>query len=130
MTAPFVHPDRDLKDDDALARALIDTSTWVRRAFPRARDGGLAPHELQVLLAVHLQPGSTVNELVDQLSLTRPRTSRAIGLLISEGLAQADRRDFEDGRRRPYVVTDAGAEVVGALLAKTRQRLQDGPDAD
>ncbi len=108
MSESFLHPDRDRNEQQALVRELVEAPALVRRVYAVDSCDGLQPHVMQVLLALGLWPGITVGELAERLWLTRPRTSTAIAVLLDRGLI-AVRLQPGDGRRRPYVATEAGA---------------------
>lgn len=86
--------------------------------------------------AVHFinrSPGTTVNNLLDILGVTKQSLNRVLRTLIEDGLVQS-RVGTQDKRERHLFLTEAGAELEQELSEAQRARMrtaykQVGPDA-
>lgn len=82
----------------ALRREVLDVATRSRRMYARGGFMGLEPNVLQVLIAVSIDPGRTVGDLVEQLALGQSTVSRAMTLLEGRCLTHPE-NDPADRRR-------------------------------
>lgn len=121
----MIAPDPDRNFDAELLRALVDVPARARRLYPRGGFEGLEPNALQVLVALRLEPGQTVGELVARLALGQGTVSTALALLRRRGLSE-EHADPADKRRRRQGITASGRRLVARFLADTAPRLEPG----
>ncbi len=84
-----------------------------------AKSGGETPAALVTLGA---EPGISINDLRQILTLSHPGTVRLIDRLESQGLVE--RRAGADGRTLAIFLTDAGRDRRRAILGERQQQLQ------
>lgn len=82
---------------------------------------------------IHRSPGTTVNNLLDILGVTKQSLNRVLRTLIDHGLVHS-RVGRYDKRERNLFLTDDGAELERALSEAQRVRMRSafkaaGPDA-
>jgi len=82
---------------------------------------------------IHRSPGTTVNNLLGILGVTKQSLNRVLRTLISDGLVES-RVGTKDKRERHLFLTDAGATLERELSDAQRKRMRDayravGPDA-
>jgi len=94
----------------------------VRRLYPRGGFEGLEANALQVLVALYLQPGLIVADLVEQLLLAQGTVSTALTRLQRRGLVRAI-SDRDDARRQRQQITPEGRRLVGRFAVKARERV-------
>jgi DNA-binding MarR family transcriptional regulator len=111
-----LHPNQDLKDDTEKLRHLIEVPATARRLYPRGGFEGLEPNHLQILIALRLAAGMTVNELVETLTLGQGTVSTGLSILEDRGLVKA-KSDPDDRRRRRQQLTAAGEQTVARFVA-------------
>src|ERR1700746_2805303 len=92
------------------------------RPGPEPVEGGGAPEALDALgdpnrraiVQILSAGGRSVQEIADQLPISRPAVSRHLRLLKNAGLVD----DHADGTRRLYELRDEGVEAVRAYFAE------------
>ncbi|MEL6381715.1 MAG: MarR family transcriptional regulator [Cyanobacteria bacterium J06626_18] len=84
-----------------------------------AGSGGEAP---AALVSLGAEPGLSINDLRQILTLSHPGTVRLIDRLESQGLVE--RRAGADGRTLALFLTEAGRDRRQAILNERRQQLQ------
>jgi DNA-binding MarR family transcriptional regulator len=114
-----LHPKQDLKDETEKLRYLIEMPTIARRLYPRGGFEGLEPNHVQILIALKLVPGATVNELVETLALGQGTVSTGLGRLEDRGLVTAEPSP-EDRRRKQQKLTAEGQQTVARFLSVSR----------
>lgn len=82
---------------------------------------------------IHRSPGTTVNNLLSILGVTKQSLNRVLRSLIDDGLVVSTIGE-RDKRERHLQLTEAGAELERALSDAQRNRMRDayraaGPDA-
>jgi DNA-binding MarR family transcriptional regulator len=92
---------------------------------------GRAHH--RALHFIHRSPGTTVNNLLAILGVTKQSLNRVLRTLIDDGLAKSS-VGKRDKRERNLVLTEAGIELEQKLSDAQRQRMRAafrkaGPDA-
>ena len=123
---PVVAPSTDQKEQ-ALARDLVEVPAEARRLYVRGGFEGLEPNTLQVAVAIWLQPGQTVGELVELLSLGQGTVSTALARLSERGLVTT-RPDKADARRQRQALTRLGRVFVERFVVHTADRLAEDQD--
>lgn len=107
---PSLSRGQDQNARDSLFALLIEAPSLTRRLYPRGGFEGLEANALQVLIAIELQPGASVGELVELLALGQGTVSTALARLQERGLVTA-RADSRDGRRQRQRVTRTGTQL-------------------
>ena len=125
-------------EDDANLRQGIEAMFFAYRGFTADPDRilagmayGRAHHR-----AVHFinrAPGTTVNNLLDILGVTKQSLNRVLRTLIEDGLVES-RVGTNDKRERHLYLTEAGRTLEGRLSDAQRTRMRAafdnvGPDA-
>ena len=82
---------------------------------------------------INRAPGTTVNNLLALLGVTKQSLNRVLRTLISDGLVES-RVGSADKRERHLYLTDEGRDLEGRLSNAQRERMRDayrktGPDA-
>lgn len=82
---------------------------------------------------IHRSPGTTVNNLLSILGVTKQSLNRVLRTLIEDGLVESN-VGTKDKRERHLTLTDDGRELERALSDAQRNRMRDayrkaGPDA-
>lgn len=72
---------------------------------------------------IHRAPGTTVNNLLDILGVTKQSLNRVLRTLIEDGLVES-RVGRRDKRERNLFLTDAGQELERALSDAQRKRMR------
>src|ERR1700750_151152 len=93
---------RDTREGRSASEALDARGDPTRRAIVQILSGG----------------GRSVQEIADQLPISRPAVSRHLRLLKSAGLVD----DRADGTRRVYELRDEGVEAIRAYFADVWDR--------
>ncbi|MEL7211145.1 MAG: MarR family transcriptional regulator [Pseudomonadota bacterium] len=82
---------------------------------------------------IHRSPGTTVNNLLSILGVTKQSLNRVLRTLIEDGLVES-KVGTKDKRERHLTLTDKGRELERALSDAQRNRMRDayrkaGPEA-
>ncbi len=82
---------------------------------------------------IHRSPGTTVNNLLSILGVTKQSLNRVLRTLIEDGLVES-KVGTKDKRERHLTLTDRGRELERALSDAQRNRMRDayrkaGPEA-
>jgi DNA-binding MarR family transcriptional regulator len=72
---------------------------------------------------IHRVPGTTVNNLLGILGVTKQSLNRVLRTLIADGLVESRVGDL-DRRERRLTLTEAGAELERALSDAQRERMR------
>lgn len=96
---------------------LTDAYSQVHRALAdSAREAGLVPHDVRVILALDERGGTaTSEELYDDLRCEGTAVRRSLLTLYKAGLVEG--RAIDGGPRRPGVVTRAELTATGRIIA-------------
>lgn len=123
--------------DDQLRRG-IEAMFFAYRGFTADPDRILSEHAYgrahhRALHFVHRSPGTTVNNLLDILGVTKQSLNRVLRTLIEDGLVSS-KVGVKDRRERHLFLTDAGKELEKVLSEAQRKRMraayrEAGPDA-
>lgn len=123
--------------DDQLRRG-IEAMFFAYRGFTADPDRILSEHSYgrahhRALHFVHRSPGTTVNNLLDILGVTKQSLNRVLRTLIEDGLVSS-KVGVKDRRERHLFLTDAGKELEKVLSEAQRKRMraayrEAGPDA-
>jgi DNA-binding MarR family transcriptional regulator len=107
------------KQQAALMRQLVEAPALTRRAYRKQGSDGLRPAELQVLLAVVLEPDRLVGELVEQLAMDHATVSNGLAVLHQRKLVKqvVDKNDRRRRRQRP---TAKGQRLAKRFVALSR----------
>ncbi|WP_298361420.1 MarR family transcriptional regulator [uncultured Litoreibacter sp.] len=123
--------------DDQLRRG-IEAMFFAYRGFTADPDRilseksyGRAHH--RALHFVHRSPGTTVNNLLDILGVTKQSLNRVLRALIEDGLVES-KVGVKDRRERHLFLTEAGRELEKVLSEAQRKRMraayrEAGPEA-
>ena len=113
---------------DEQLRKGIEAMFFAYRGFTadpdRILDGmdyGRAHH--RALHFVHRSPGTTVNNLLNILGVTKQSLNRVLRCLLDDGLVES-RVGKQDKRERHLFLTDKGAELERALSDAQRARMR------
>ena len=82
---------------------------------------------------IHRSPGTTVNNLLSILGVTKQSLNRVLRTLVDDGLVES-KVGLRDKRERHLTLTEAGAELERALSDAQRDRMRSayraaGPEA-
>lgn len=118
----------DLPAPTSLLRECVQVPARARALFPptahRSRQAGVRgqhpPQVLQLLCALALDSPSTSDHLARALTLSQPSISLTIRAAADHGLVEAA-NSTSGARGRSHRLTEAGADIVEALLAEVRQ---------
>lgn len=123
--------------DDQLRKA-IEAMFFAYRGFTADPDRilseqgyGRAHH--RALHFIHRSPGTTVNNLLEILGVTKQSLNRVLRTLIADGLVQS-KVGTQDRRERHLHLTEEGAALEAALSEAQRRRMRaafraTGPEA-
>jgi len=123
--------------DDQLRKG-IEAMFFAYRGFTadpdrilEAQAYGRAHH--RAIHFIHRSPGTTVNNLLGILGVTKQSLNRVLRTLVNDGLVDS-RVGTRDRRERHLYLTDEGAALERALSDAQRARMRDafraaGPDA-
>lgn len=94
-------------------------------------DYGRAHH--RAMHFIHRQPGTTVNNLLSILGVTKQSLNRVLRRLIEDGLVES-RQGKEDRRERHLFLSEKGRALEAELSTAQRNRMRDafraaGPEA-
>ena len=113
---------------DEQLRKGIEAMFFAYRGFTadpdRILDGmdyGRAHH--RALHFIHRSPGTTVNNLLNILGVTKQSLNRVLRALLEDGLVES-RVGKQDKRERHLFLTDKGAELERALSDAQRARMR------
>ena len=113
---------------DEQLRKGIEAMFFAYRGFTadpdRILDGmhyGRAHH--RALHFIHRSPGTTVNNLLNILGVTKQSLNRVLRSLLDDGLVES-RVGKQDKRERHLFLTDKGAELERALSDAQRARMR------
>lgn len=104
-------------------RQLVAAPALTRRAYPKRGYDGLKPAELQVLLAVVIEPDRLVGYLVEQLAMDDANVSNALRVLRQRALV-TETADKNDGRRRRQRPTAKGKRLAERFVASVADRAE------
>lgn len=123
--------------DDQLRRG-IEAMFFAYRGFTADPDRILAEHSYgrahhRALHFVHRSPGTTVNNLLNILGVTKQSLNRVLRTLIEDGLVSS-KVGVKDRRERHLYLTEAGKELEKVLSEAQRKRMraayrEAGPEA-
>jgi len=123
---------------DEQLRKGIEAMFFAYRGFTADPDRILAKHGYgrahhRAVHFVNRSPGTTVNNLLDILGVTKQSLNRVLRTLIADGLIES-RVGTQDKRERHLFLTDAGVELEHALSEAQRRRMRQafrdaGPEA-
>lgn len=114
----LLHDNQDPKNEDEKLRFLIEVPSTARRLFPRGGFEGLEANHVQILIALKLTSGMTVNHLVETLALGQGTVSTGLGVLEDRGLVTA-KPDASDRRRKQQRLTAEGTRMVDRFVASS-----------
>ncbi|WP_208351882.1 MarR family winged helix-turn-helix transcriptional regulator [Pseudaestuariivita rosea] len=123
--------------DDQLRKG-IEAMFFAYRGFTADPDRILAEKSYgrahhRAIHFIHRSPGTTVNNLLNILGVTKQSLNRVLRSLIEDGLVES-RVGQKDKRERHLYLTDAGEALERELSDAQRSRMRDayrqaGPDA-
>jgi len=123
--------------DDQLLQG-IELMFFAYRGFTSDPDKILENHTYgrahhRAIHFVHRQPGTTVNNLLDILGVTKQSLNRVLRQLVDDGLIDS-RVGERDRRERHLYLTETGVALESELSATQRKRMREaykaaGPDA-
>lgn len=115
-----------LRDEELDRGAALILSAERRLAAAVASEikrADLSRSELDILIILHGQPGTTVSEVRDQLGLTVPTCARLLGRLDRRGLLDKN-PTRKDARRRHLSLSDKAEILMQPILAALRDALR------
>ncbi len=123
---------------DEQLRQGIEAMYFAYRGFTADPDRILEEHGYgrahhRAIHFIHRSPGTTVNNLLSILGVTKQSLNRVLRTLIDEGLVEA-RVGTRDKRERNLFLTEAGEKLERALSEVQRERMraayrEAGPEA-
>lgn len=123
--------------DEQLRRG-IEAMFFAYRGFTADPDRILAEQSYgrahhRAVHFIHRSPGTTVNNLLDILGVTKQSLNRVLRTLIEDGLVQS-KVGTKDRRERHLFLTEAGEELERVLSDAQRKRMraayrEAGPEA-
>jgi DNA-binding MarR family transcriptional regulator len=123
---------------DEELRKGIEAMFFAYRGFTADPDRILEEHGYgrahhRALHFIHRSPGTTVNNLLSILGVTKQSLNRVLRSLIDEGLVEA-RVGTRDKRERHLYLTEIGSKLEHELAEAQRERMraayrEAGPDA-
>jgi DNA-binding MarR family transcriptional regulator len=123
---------------DEQLRKGIEAMFFAYRGFTADPDRILERHAYgrahhRAIHFIHRSPGTTVNNLLSILGVTKQSLNRVLRTLIEDGLVES-RVGTRDKRERHLYLTEQGATLERALSDAQRARMRDafraaGPDA-
>ncbi|SLN33202.1 MarR family winged helix-turn-helix transcriptional regulator [Roseisalinus antarcticus] len=113
---------------DEQLRKGIEAMFFAYRGFTADPDRILAEQGLgrahhRALHFIHRSPGTTVNNLLNILGVTKQSLNRVLRTLIEEGLVESRVGD-RDRRERHLRLTEVGAALEGRLSLVQRDRMR------
>ena len=113
--------------DDQLRRG-IEAMFFAYRGFTADPDRILADHAYgrahhRALHFIHRSPGTTVNNLLDILGVTKQSLNRVLRTLIEDGLVSS-KVGLKDRRERHLFLTETGEELEKTLSEAQRKRMR------
>lgn len=113
---------------DEQLRKGIEAMFFAYRGFTADPDRILAQHGYgrahhRAIHFIHRAPGTTVNNLLDILGVTKQSLNRVLRTLIDDGLVES-RIGRRDKRERNLYLTDAGDALERALSEAQRKRIR------
>ncbi|MFY0693034.1 MAG: MarR family transcriptional regulator [Paracoccaceae bacterium] len=113
--------------DDQLRRG-IEAMFFAYRGFTADPDRILAEYTYgrahhRAIHFINRSPGTTVNNLLDILGVTKQSLNRVLRTLIQDGLVES-RVGTRDRRERHLFLTEAGAALEGQLSEAQRRRMR------
>ncbi|PTX58027.1 MarR family transcriptional regulator [Litoreibacter ponti] len=113
--------------DDQLRRG-IEAMFFAYRGFTADPDRILAEHQYgrahhRAVHFINRSPGTTVNNLLDILGVTKQSLNRVLRALIEDGLVES-RVGKQDRRERHLYLTDAGQALEKELSEAQRVRMR------
>ncbi|MGR3343309.1 MAG: MarR family winged helix-turn-helix transcriptional regulator [Paracoccaceae bacterium] len=123
---------------DEQLRKGIEAMFFAYRGFTSDPDRILDTHDYgrahhRAIHFIHRSPGTTVNNLLAILGVTKQSLNRVLRTLITDGLVES-RVGSRDRRERNLVLTGAGADLERQLSDAQRRRMRGayrhaGPEA-
>ena len=123
---------------DEQLRKGIEAMFFAYRGFTSDPDRILENHAYgrahhRAIHFIHRSPGTTVNNLLAILGVTKQSLNRVLRTLIDDGLVES-RVGSRDRRERNQVLTEAGEKLESQLSEAQRRRMRGayrlaGPDA-
>ncbi len=123
---------------DEQLRKGIEAMFFAYRGFTSDPDRILDTHDYgrahhRAIHFIHRSPGTTVNNLLAILGVTKQSLNRVLRTLIADGLVES-RVGSRDRRERNLVLTEAGADLERQLSDAQRRRMRGayrhaGPEA-
>lgn len=123
---------------DEQLRKGIEAMFFAYRGFTADPDRILNNHAYgrahhRAVHFIHRSPGTTVNNLLGILGVTKQSLNRVLRTLIEDGLVES-RIGVKDKRERHLFLTDAGSSLERELSDAQRKRMRNayrkaGPDA-
>ena len=123
---------------DEQLRKGIEAMFFAYRGFTADPDRILAEKSYgrahhRAIHFIHRSPGTTVNNLLSILGVTKQSLNRVLRTLVDDGLVES-KVGLRDKRERHLTLTEAGAELERALSDAQRDRMRSayraaGPEA-
>ncbi|MEM7490687.1 MAG: MarR family transcriptional regulator [Pseudomonadota bacterium] len=122
------HSDMLLFLTDEQLRRSIEAMFFAYRGFTADPDRILATRSYgrahhRAIHFIHRSPGTTVNNLLAILGVTKQSLNRVLRTLIEDGLVES-RVGTRDRRERHLTLTEAGAELEAELSSAQRVRMR------
>ncbi|MFN3936857.1 MAG: MarR family winged helix-turn-helix transcriptional regulator [Gemmobacter sp.] len=113
---------------DEQLRKGIEAMFFAYRGFTADPDRILERHDYgrahhRAIHFIHRSPGTTVNNLLSILGVTKQSLNRVLRTLIADGLVES-RVGTEDRRERHLFLTDSGAALERELSDAQRARMR------
>ena len=113
---------------DEQLRKGIEAMFFAYRGFTADPDRILATHDYgrahhRAVHFIHRSPGTTVNNLLATLGVTKQSLNRVLRSLIGDGLVES-RVGKADKRERHLFLTPAGSDLEKALSEAQRRRMR------
>jgi DNA-binding MarR family transcriptional regulator len=99
---------------DRLRPVLLQVGRELRR---EAREVGVSPHQVALLVAIKYQPGIGVRELATREKISAPAMSNHVDRLQRDGLV-AREQSTSDKRRVGLTLTDEGQRVLRRVRSR------------
>jgi DNA-binding MarR family transcriptional regulator len=99
---------------DRLRPVLLQVGRELRR---EAREVGVSPHQVSLLVAIKYQPGIGIRELASREKVSPPALSNHVDRLERDGLVRRTQSD-SDKRRVGLTLTDEGARVLRRVRSR------------
>jgi DNA-binding MarR family transcriptional regulator len=99
---------------DRLRPVLLQVGRELRK---EAREVGVSPHQVSLLVAIKYQPGIGVRELAAREKISAPAMSKHVDRLERDGLV-ARTPSASDRRRVGLTLTDEGARVLRRVRSR------------